>query len=77
MPLDQTELNMIRKSARQIADQFGPEYWREHDKKKQYPWDFVKAFAGPHLEATRAWLRAYCVGVEFSQATDDPPVSDS
>ena len=45
MPLDQTELNMIRKSARQIADQFGPEYWREHDKKKQYPWDFVKAFA--------------------------------
>ena len=24
MPLDQTELNMIRKSARQIADQFGP-----------------------------------------------------
>lgn len=36
---------MIRKSARQLADQFGDEYWAEADQTKKYPWDFIKAFA--------------------------------
>jgi acyl-CoA dehydrogenase len=45
MTLQQSELDMIRSSARRIADDFGPSYWREKDKKKEYPWDFVKAYA--------------------------------
>jgi len=45
MTLQQSELDMIRSSARKIADDFGPNYWREKDKKKEYPWDFVKAYA--------------------------------
>src|SRR5277367_1895135 len=45
MTLDQSELDIIRTAARRIADDFGPGYWREHEKKKAYPWEFVKAFA--------------------------------
>jgi len=45
MTLQQSELDMIRSSARRIANDFGPSYWREKDKRKEYPWDFVKAYA--------------------------------
>ena len=45
MTLDQPDLEMIRTSARRLADDFGPEYWRIKDKKKEYPWEFTKAFA--------------------------------
>jgi alkylation response protein AidB-like acyl-CoA dehydrogenase len=45
MAYDSTELSLIRTSARQLADSFGDEYWAAHDKNKEYPWDFVKAFA--------------------------------
>jgi alkylation response protein AidB-like acyl-CoA dehydrogenase len=41
---DQTDLNLIRSSARQLADRFGDRYWSELDKKKEYPWEFIKAF---------------------------------
>lgn len=44
MSVDTTDLNLIRRSARQLADRFGEEYWAEHDKSKKYPWEFVKAF---------------------------------
>ena len=45
MAADQSELDLIRTSARQLADRFGDEYWLEADTEKKYPWEFVKAFA--------------------------------
>lgn len=33
-----------------LASSFGPEYWLEHDRTEQYPWEFVRAFA------RRGWL---------------------
>src|SRR5262249_35557949 len=33
-----------------LAGSFGPEYWLEHDRAEQYPWEFVRAFA------RRGWL---------------------
>jgi alkylation response protein AidB-like acyl-CoA dehydrogenase len=42
---NQTDLNLIRSSARQLADRFGDRYWCELDKKKEYPWEFIKAFS--------------------------------
>jgi len=33
-----------------LASSFGPEYWLEHDRAEQYPWEFVHAFA------KRGWL---------------------
>lgn len=33
-----------------LATSFPPEYWLEHDRSEQYPWDFVRAFA------ERGWL---------------------
>src|SRR5437764_1210946 len=43
--LDETQLTLIRDSARTIASHFDLEYWREHDAEHKYPWDFIKAFA--------------------------------
>lgn len=45
MALDESELDMIRTTARRIADGFDLEYWREKDKTKEYPTEFVEAFA--------------------------------
>ncbi len=39
------EQNMIRAQVRQIADGFDMEYWREHDRTKVYPQEFLDAFA--------------------------------
>ncbi len=39
------EQEMIRTQVRQIADAFDLEYWRERDKTKEYPQDFLDAFA--------------------------------
>src|SRR5262249_60114193 len=33
-----------------LASSFTPEYWLEHDRKEQYPWEFVRALA------KRGWL---------------------
>ena len=33
-----------------LASTFTPEYWREHDRTEEYPWQFVRAFAA------RGWL---------------------
>jgi acyl-CoA dehydrogenase len=33
-----------------LAGSFSPEYWLEHDRSAEYPWDFVRAFA------ERGWL---------------------
>lgn len=42
---DTSDLELIRKSARELASQFDLEYWREKDKKGEYPREFVDAFA--------------------------------
>jgi acyl-CoA dehydrogenase len=36
---------LIRKEVSALARSFPPEYWLEKDKKAEYPWEFVKAFA--------------------------------
>jgi alkylation response protein AidB-like acyl-CoA dehydrogenase len=45
MSNDNSELDMIRRAARQLADEFGDDYWLEADRHKKYPWEFIKAFA--------------------------------
>lgn len=35
----------VRREARAIANRFGLDYWREHDRDAAYPWEFVHAFA--------------------------------
>src|SRR5687768_9802312 len=35
---------LIRKEVATLAKSFSFEYWREKDKKAEYPWEFVKAF---------------------------------
>jgi acyl-CoA dehydrogenase len=40
-----TELESIRHEARRLADPFDDDYWRTHDEKHEFPWDFYNAFA--------------------------------
>jgi acyl-CoA dehydrogenase len=42
---DHDDLELIRKTTRELARKFDNEYWRDKDKKGEYPWEFVKAFA--------------------------------
>ena len=42
---DDRDLDLVRKSARELARRFDLGYWREKDKKGECPWEFVKAFA--------------------------------
>jgi len=42
---DDRDLDLVRKSARELARRFDLGYWREKDKKGEYPWEFVRAFA--------------------------------
>jgi acyl-CoA dehydrogenase len=42
---DPRDLELVRKSARDLARRFDLGYWREKDKKAEYPWEFVRAFA--------------------------------
>jgi acyl-CoA dehydrogenase len=42
---DASDLELVRTSARDLARRFDLEYWRDKDKKAEYPWEFVKAFA--------------------------------
>ncbi|MFD6347294.1 acyl-CoA dehydrogenase family protein [Streptomyces roseolus] len=42
---DTGDLELIRKSVRELARRFDLEYWREKDKNHEYPWEFVRAFA--------------------------------
>ncbi len=39
------ELENIRHEARRLAGQFNDDYWRTHDEKHEFPWDFYNAFA--------------------------------
>jgi acyl-CoA dehydrogenase len=42
---DDRDLDLVRTSARELARRFDLGYWREKDKKEEYPWEFVRAFA--------------------------------
>ncbi len=37
--------DLIRKEVGTLARSFSPDYWLERDRKAEYPWEFVKAFA--------------------------------
>ena len=45
MTSDPNDLELIRKTTRDLARRFDLDYWRQKDKKAEYPWEFVKAFA--------------------------------
>ena len=40
-----SDLELVRESSRNLARKFSLEYWREKDKKAEYPWEFLHAFA--------------------------------
>ena len=40
-----SDLELIRKTVRELANKFDWDYWRQKDKKHEYPWEFVRAFA--------------------------------
>jgi alkylation response protein AidB-like acyl-CoA dehydrogenase len=42
---DPGDLELVRKSARELARRFDMEYWRDKDERGEYPWEFVRAFA--------------------------------
>jgi alkylation response protein AidB-like acyl-CoA dehydrogenase len=66
----------VRRETLALANTFGLEYWREHDRDEVYPWEFVKAFAdagwlgvvipeaygGSGLGVTEAGLLLHSVG---------------
>jgi acyl-CoA dehydrogenase len=39
------DLELVRQSSRELARKFSLDYWRQKDKKPEYPWEFVQAFA--------------------------------
>jgi len=39
------ELEQIQREARRLAEPFDDEYWREHDERHEFPWEFYNAFA--------------------------------
>ena len=45
MSADESTVDVVRKATRELARSFDYDYWRERDKRGEYPWEFVKAFA--------------------------------
>lgn len=45
MTTDAADLELIRKTTRDLARKFDLDYWAQKDKDHEYPWEFVKAFA--------------------------------
>lgn len=43
--VEESSIDVVRKATRELARKFGYEYWLEKDRKAEYPWEFVKAFA--------------------------------
>ena len=42
---DESPIDVVRKATRELARNFDYAYWRQKDKRGEYPWEFVKAFA--------------------------------
>ena len=43
--LDESTIDVVRKATRELARKFDYAYWRDKDKRGDYPWKFVNAFA--------------------------------
>ncbi|HEX2314799.1 MAG TPA: acyl-CoA dehydrogenase family protein [Thermomonospora sp.] len=43
--MEENNVDVVRKATRELARRFDYEYWLEKDRKAEYPWEFVKAFA--------------------------------
>jgi alkylation response protein AidB-like acyl-CoA dehydrogenase len=43
---DESSIDVVRKATRELARTFDYAYWREKDKRAEYPWEFVNASAG-------------------------------
>ncbi|SFW79913.1 acyl-CoA dehydrogenase family protein [Amycolatopsis australiensis] len=41
----ESTVEIVRKATRELARKFDNDYWLDKDRKHEYPWDFVKAFA--------------------------------
>jgi alkylation response protein AidB-like acyl-CoA dehydrogenase len=41
---EESTIDVVRKATRELARNFGYAYWREKDKRGEYPWEFVNAF---------------------------------
>ena len=39
------EQRLIRRQMRKLCAEFGDDYWRERDRKEEFPWEFFEAFA--------------------------------
>ena len=42
---DESTIDIVRKTTRELARKFDYAYWRHKDKRGEYPWEFVNAFA--------------------------------
>lgn len=42
---EESRIEVVRKATRELARKFDYEYWLDKDRKHEYPWEFVKAFA--------------------------------
>ena len=42
---EESTIDVVRKATRELARNFDYAYWRQKDKRGEYPWEFVKAFA--------------------------------
>ncbi|MDA3644202.1 acyl-CoA/acyl-ACP dehydrogenase [Saccharopolyspora indica] len=42
---EESNVEVVRKATRELARKFDYEYWLDKDRKHEYPWEFVKAFA--------------------------------
>ena len=42
---EESTIDVVRKATRELARKFDYAYWRQKDKRGEYPWEFVKAFA--------------------------------
>ncbi|QYB07226.1 acyl-CoA/acyl-ACP dehydrogenase [Rhodococcus sp. USK10] len=41
----ESNIEIVRKATRELARKFDNDYWLDKDRKHEYPWDFIKAFA--------------------------------
>ncbi|PIE05773.1 MAG: acyl-CoA dehydrogenase [Sorangium cellulosum] len=45
LPIDRSDLEEVRQSFRKILKRFGPDYWRECDRERAFPSQFMKVMA--------------------------------
>lgn len=45
MPETENNIEIVRTATRELARKFDNNYWLDKDRKHEYPWEFIKAFA--------------------------------